>query len=97
MAEKRKGVEVKARTYSVEKVEMVAKVLAEAPALQPKFIAHESTLAELSKHIKELYSKKNYDARQITALLKQNGIKSTLKEVKDLIGIGAKNSAKSGS
>jgi hypothetical protein len=76
---------VKPKNYPTEKVAAVAKTLAEAPALPPRFIPHADTIAELSKHIKELHFRKNYDARQIVKLLKENGIKTTLKEVRSLI------------
>ncbi len=76
---------MKTKTYPVEKVGEVAKALAEAPALPPKFKAHDEALAELSKQIKELHQRKNYDVRQIVQLLKQNGIKTTQKEVKVLL------------
>ncbi len=75
---------MKPKIYSVEKVNEVAKVLADAPTLAPKFKTHEEVLTELSKQVKELL-KRNYDVRQITELLKENGIKTTLKEVKNLI------------
>lgn len=77
---------MKPKTYPVEKIEQVAKALAEAPALPPKYKEHKETLAELKEKIKELHKEKNYDVRQITQLLKQNGIKTTLKEVRSLIG-----------
>lgn len=79
---------MKTKTYAAEKVEQVAQALADAPALAPKFITHDDTINELSKHIKELHFKKNYDARQIVQLLKQNGIKTTLKEVRELLENG---------
>ena len=76
---------LKAKTYPVEKIGVVAKALAEAPTLPPKFKGHNEALADLTKQIKELHDKKNYDIRQLTQLLKQNGIKTTQKEVKELL------------
>lgn len=76
---------MKPKTYPAEKVAEVAKTLADAPALPPRYIPHSETLAVLTKHIKDLHFKKNYDARQITQLLKENGIKTTIKEVRFLI------------
>lgn len=76
---------LKAKTYPVEKIGVVAKALAEAPTLPPKFKGHNEALADLAKQIKELHDKKNYDIRQLTQLLKQNGIKTTQKEVKELL------------
>ena len=85
---------VKPKLYPADKVAEVAKTLAEAPALPPKFIPHTDTLAELSKHIKDMHFRKNYDVRQITKLLKENGIKTTIKEVRNLLQIETKKSQK---
>ena len=85
---------MKPKIYPAEKVVKAAKVLADAPTLPPRFIPHSDTIAELSKHIKELHFKKNYDARQITQMLKENGIKTTLKEVRSVIGKTTKNAQK---
>lgn len=76
---------MKAKTYPTEKVAEVAKALADAPTLPPKFIPHMDALSQLKKHIKELHQKKNYDAREITKFLKESGIKTTLKEVRLLL------------
>lgn len=76
---------MRAKVYATEKVAEVAKKLAEAPAQAPRFLDHEHTLEELSKHIIELHFKKNYEERQIVKMLKENGIKTTLKEVRQLI------------
>ena len=77
---------MKSKTYLIEKVAEVVKVLGNAPALPPRFIAHSEVLLELKKHISELHFEKNYDARNITRILKENGIKTTMKEVRTLIG-----------
>jgi hypothetical protein len=76
---------VKAKIYPAEKVAEVAKALAEAPALPPKFLPHEEVISQLKKQIKELHQKKNYDAREITRILKEKGIRTTLKEVRSLL------------
>ena len=76
---------MKPKTYPAGKVAEVAKILADAPVLPPRFIPHSKTLAELTIHIKNLHFKKNYDVRQIAKLLKENGIKITIKEVRFLI------------
>lgn len=76
---------MKAKTYPTEKVTEIAKKLAQAPALPPREIDHESTLEKLGKEIADLHFKKNYDERTITKMLKENGIKTTLKEVKNLL------------
>lgn len=82
---------MKTKAYPVEKISEVAKILQQAPALPPKFKTHDEALSELSKHVKDLHENKNYDVRQIVQLLKQNGIKTTLKEVRTLIGNSIKN------
>jgi len=76
---------VKAKIYPTEKVSEVAKALSEAPVLPPKYVAHEEAISLLKKHIKELHEKKHYDARDIVKILKENGIRTTLKEVRDLL------------
>ncbi len=76
---------MKAKIYPVEVLNAATKTLNDAPALAPKYKSHEEVLSELSKQVKELHIKKNYDARQITQLLKDNGIKATLKEVKIML------------
>jgi hypothetical protein len=87
---------VKPKLYPADKVAEVAKTLAEAPALPPKFIPHSDTLAELSKHIKDMHFRKNYDVRQITQLLKENGIKTTIKEVRNMLQVSSKRAPKTG-
>jgi len=85
---------VKPKQYPAEKVAEIAKTLAEVPTLPPKFIPHSDTLAELSKHIKDMHFRKNYDARQIAQILKENGIKTTIKEVRNVLQVGGKRSTK---
>lgn len=85
---------MKPKLYPADKVAEVAKTLAEAPALPPKFIPHSDTLAELSKHIKDMHFRKNYDVRQITQLLKENGIKTTIKEVRNMLQVASKRAPK---
>ena len=87
---------MKPKLYPADKVAEVAKTLAEAPALPPKFIPHSDTLAELSKHIKDMHFRKNYDVRQITQLLKENGIKTTIKEVRNMLQVAIKRTPKTG-
>lgn len=88
---------MKPKLYPADKVAEVAKTLAETPALPPKFIPHSETLAELSKHIKDMHFRKNYDARQIAQFLKENGIKTTIKEVKNMLQFPSKRAQKPGS
>ena len=85
---------MKPKQYPAEKVAEIAKTLAEVPTLPPKFIPHSDTLAELSKHIKDMHVRKNYDARQIAQILKENGIKTTIKEVRNVLQVGGKRSTK---
>jgi hypothetical protein len=76
---------VKPKIYATKTVAKVAKVLADAPVLPPQFISHEDTINELTERIQELHYVKNYDARQVVQLLKQNGIRTTLREVRSLL------------
>ena len=85
---------MKPKQYPAEKVAEIAKTLAEVPTLPPKFIPHSDTLAELSKHIKDMHFRKNYDARQIAEILKENGIRTTIKEVRNVLQVGGKRSTK---
>ena len=87
---------MKPKLYPAEKVAEIAKTLADAPPLPPKFIPHSDTLAELSKHIKDMHFRKNYDVRQITQLLKENGIKTTIKEVRNMLQVASKRTPKTG-
>ena len=81
---------MKPKIYRTDKVAEVIKAIDEAPALAPRFIRHDVALTELSKHIKDLHVKKHYDAHQITKLLKDNGIKTTLREVRALVASPSK-------
>ena len=85
---------MKPKQYPAEKVAEIAKTLAEVPTLPPKFIPHSDTLAELSKHIKDMHFRKNYDARQIAQILKENGIRTTIKEVRNVLQVRGKRSTK---
>ncbi|KXB17359.1 hypothetical protein ADT30_00015 (plasmid) [Xylella fastidiosa] len=73
------------KIYPTEKVSELAKKLAESPALPLQFISHSETIAKLSKHIRDMHFIKNYDARQITKMISENGIKITLKEIKSIL------------
>ena len=87
---------MKPKLYPAEKVAEIAKTLADAPPLPPKFIPHSDTLAELAKHIKDMHFRKNYDARQIAQHLKENGIKTTIKEVRNMLQVASKRAQKTG-
>jgi len=76
---------MRSKTYATEIVNKAVKKLADAPALEPRYIDHVHALETLSKEILDLYTKKNYDIKQIVAMLKESGIKTTMKEVKTLI------------
>ena len=85
---------MKPKLYPAEKVAEIAKTLADAPPLPPKFIPHSDTLAELAKHIRDMHFRKNYDARQIAQMLKENGIRTTIKEVRNVLQVGGKRATK---
>ena len=87
---------MKPKLYPAEKVAEIAKTLADAPPLPPKFIPHSDTLAELAKHIKDMHFRKNYDARQIAQILKENGIRTTIKEVRNMLQVASKRTPKTG-
>ena len=73
------------KIYPAEKVEKVAQILSNVPALPVSYVTKEVALKTLSKQIKELYFKKNYDAHQIVNLLKDSGLKFKLKEIQEFI------------
>jgi hypothetical protein len=43
-----------------------------------------------------MHFRKNYDVRQITQLLKENGIKTTIKEVRNMLQVASKRAPKTG-
>jgi cupin superfamily acireductone dioxygenase involved in methionine salvage len=77
---------MKPKLYRLQKVEAAAEALANAPLLPKQNIEQEVALKKLAKSIKELNKNKNYEPRQIVQLLKQNEMRVTLKEVKQICG-----------
>jgi hypothetical protein len=71
--------------YPLEKIEELAHSLGEIPALPPKFIPKEVALNKLSKVIRELHEKKNYDPREIVKLFKDKGVVIMLKDVREIL------------
>jgi cupin superfamily acireductone dioxygenase involved in methionine salvage len=75
------------KTYRIEKIENVAKAMASAPPLPKKTVTQEQVLKNLSAEIKKLHFEKNYEPNDIVELMKNNGIKVSVKEIKNIINI----------
>ena len=73
------------KTYPIEKVETVAKAIESAPILPQKSLTQEQILKKLAKQIKALQVTKNYAPNEIVALLKESGVKVTVREIKNLL------------
>ena len=76
---------IHSKNYSIEKVETVVSEIQSAPSLPAKILNQEQVLKKLTKEIRVLHTKKNYSASNIVALLKEKGIKVTVREVKNIL------------
>jgi len=76
---------VTTKVYPYEKLEEISKLLDKAPTLLPAFIDHESLLNKIKPQIIDLHFNKHYNAKNITKFLKQNGIKTSVREVNELL------------
>jgi hypothetical protein len=85
---------MKQKTYSVDKIDDVVKALSIAPPLPPLYVTQDAALKKLSKQIKDLHFKKNYDAHQIVKIIKENGLQITIKQVQDVLKQAAHKSPK---
>jgi hypothetical protein len=73
------------KNFPIERVETIASEIAAAPALPPKRLTQDQVLRRLAKVIKTLHDKKNYSPAEIVTLLKKTGVKTTVREVKNII------------
>ncbi|MDQ1817815.1 hypothetical protein RBA41_31390 [Massilia sp. CCM 9210] len=78
------------KIYPIEKVETVETEIAAAPPLPPKTLTQEQVLRRLTKEIRVLHNVKNYSPSEIVALLKKSGVKTTVREVKNILGFAGK-------
>ncbi|WP_156421893.1 hypothetical protein [Paucibacter sp. KCTC 42545] len=85
---------MRAKIYHVDKVEELAKALSEAPALPPKTLKLEEILKRYTPQIRELHALKNYTPSEISRLFKEHGIMVPVKEVKNVLGLGANSTQK---
>ncbi len=81
----KKGSVVRERKYEIEILPKLLSALKAAPALPPKFVSQTEIVTEVAPVIRELHGEKNYDAKQIHELLKTNGLKITLRDVKNVL------------
>ena len=68
----------------------VKQALSEAPVLPASYLEHEDALEALTEQIRDAYSKKNYDVKQIVDLLKNHGSKVSQREVRGVLQIRRK-------
>ena len=73
------------KRYPIEKLAEVQNAIKEAPAKEAKFIGHTQALNKMQAQIRTLYIKKNYTEADIANLLRKNGIKITISEVKNML------------
>lgn len=78
--------------YSAKKIDQASKALeSAAPQERHSKIYHDDAMETLTKQIKMLYIERNYDARQISKLLRKEGILSTINEINKILGIQEKS------
>ena len=85
---------MKPKIYSVGVVASAAEALAKAPPLPPTHIAHDQAMAELTAVIRQLHTERHYEPREIAQMLRENGIKATIKEIRNIIGKPTRKRAK---
>lgn len=73
------------KQIALEKFAEAEKNIKEAPAKTAKFITQERAISKLKTTIKNLHTKKNYEPSEIAKLLSENGIKTTVSEVKKIL------------
>ena len=76
---------MRAKIYDTDKVTELEKKLSKSPAKPPKFVEHDDALLRLKPHILTLLNEKNYDLREVTKLLKEEGIRTSVREIKKLV------------
>lgn len=76
---------MKAKTYPTALVAQIANDIAAVPAQKPEYIEHSAALSELARPIRTMFFKKNYNIKQIVDFLREKGIRTSQKEVKDLV------------
>jgi len=72
-------------TYKIETLHEIQKMLENATPQEPRYLTYETMLERLTPQIRALYTKKNYEPRQIVALLKDSGFNVKLKDVKAVL------------
>jgi hypothetical protein len=74
------------KIYPAEVIKTLGEHIENAPAREPSYFTHEEALQKLKGQIRDLYLKKNYEPREVAKLLKDGGMKITLREVTELLG-----------
>lgn len=77
---------MRAKIYETDKVAEIEKKLAKSPTKPPRHVAHAEALEKLKPHILTLINEKNYDVKEVTKILKEEGIRTSVREIKTLIG-----------
>lgn len=77
---------MRAKIYETDKVAELERKLAKSPTKPPRHVEHSEALLKLKPHILTLINEKNYDVKEVTKMLKEEGIKTSVREIKNLIG-----------
>ena len=73
------------KTYPADVIKTLEKHIEDAPIREPNYFTHDEAMQMLKGRIRDLYLKKNYEPRQIIQLLKEGGMKITLREVNEVL------------
>lgn len=73
------------KTYSVDVAKAVEKALDEAPQMEPKYYTHDELLLKIKDKVRELYLEKNYEPRDIVAVLRQAGLQIIQREIREML------------
>lgn len=73
------------KNYDTEKIAEIEKKLSRTTAKPPRKMAHEEAIKRLKPHILTLINEKNFDIREVAKLLKEEGIRTSIRELKELL------------
>lgn len=78
---------MRAKQYTVEKVEALAEALVKAPELPQKTFTTEEILKRYEKEIQTLHKVKHYGPAEIAQLLKEQGVHVSIRELKRVLNV----------